>query len=89
MFKRAFLFGEWDHFLFVILSPCYKSVSYLSASDYLHVINVSPRSNKSMTPYLINVKRYSSLHNRCFMSQARRKRHLLETRNECKARDEG
>ena len=30
----------------------------------------------------------SSLHNRRFMSQARRTRHLLEARNECEARDE-
>lgn len=75
--------------MFVRVSPCYKSVSYLSARDYLHVINVSSRSDKSMTPYLINVKRYFSLHNSRFMSQARRTRHLLEARNECEARDEG
>ena len=30
----------------------------------------------------------SSLHNRRFMSQARRTRHLLEARNECEAQDE-
>ena len=89
MFKRAFLFGKWDHFLFVRVSPCYKSVSYLSARDYLHVINVSSRPNKSMTPYLINVKRYFSLHNSRFMNQARRTRHLLKARVECEAWDEG
>ena len=66
-----------------------QTKSYLSARDYLHVINVSSRSDKSMTPYLINVKRYFSLHNSRFMSQARRTRHLLGARNECEARDEG